>query len=66
MEGFSVVRRWTYLIVGANSEDDATALAERIETEAPPGARVQVEPGGGLVWQTMPRAPFAIFGGLSS
>jgi hypothetical protein len=55
-EGYSVERRWRYLIVGASSEEDAKALATRIHGEA--------EPGGNLVWETVPGNPFAIFGGL--
>jgi hypothetical protein len=55
-EGYSVERRWRYLIVGASSKEDAEALAKRVNGE--------VEPGGGLVWETVPCNPFAIFGGL--
>jgi hypothetical protein len=55
-EGYSVERRWRYLIAGAASQEDAEALAQRVHGE--------VEPGGELVWQTVPRNPFAIFGGL--
>ena len=45
-EGYAVVRRWKFLIVGANNEDDARALAEHIRQEAPPDARVHAEPSG--------------------
>jgi hypothetical protein len=55
-EGYSVERRWRYLIVGASSKEDAEALAKRVNGE--------VEPGGSLVWETVPSNPFAIFGGL--
>jgi hypothetical protein len=44
-EGYPVVRRWKFLIVGANNEDDAQALAEHIRQEVPPGATVCAEPG---------------------
>jgi len=44
-EGYPVVRRWRFLIVGANNDDDARALAEHIKQEAPPGAQVCAEPG---------------------
>lgn len=57
-EGYPVERRWRYLIVGASSKEDAEALAKRVNGE--------VEPGGGLVWEAVPRNPFAIFGGLGS
>ncbi|MGZ4387056.1 MAG: hypothetical protein ACXVZO_09000 [Gaiellaceae bacterium] len=62
-EGQPVVRRWRYLLVGASDEDEAKVLAERLQRDVA-GARIQVEPGGGLVWEEMPRNPFAIFGGL--
>jgi hypothetical protein len=44
--GRTVVRRWKFLIVGANNEDDARELAEQIKGEAPPGATVTAEPVG--------------------
>jgi len=55
-EGYSVVRRWSYLIAGARSEQEARDLARRVHGEA--------EPGGELVWQVRPGNPFAVFGGL--
>jgi hypothetical protein len=55
-EGYPVERRWRYLIAGASSKEDAEALAARVHGE--------VEPGGGLVWETVPGNPFAIFGGM--
>jgi hypothetical protein len=55
-EGYDVVRRWRYLIVGAASEEDAKALAQRVHGEA--------EPGGQVVWEVTPQNPFAVFGGL--
>jgi len=55
-EGYSVERRWRYLIAGAASKEDAEALAARVHGE--------VEPGSGLVWETVPGNPFAVFGGM--
>jgi hypothetical protein len=57
-EGYSVERRWQYLIVGTASKEDAEALAQRVHGE--------VEPGGELVWEAVPGNPFAVFGGLGS
>jgi len=57
-EGYSVDRRWRYLIVGTASKEDAETLAKRVHGE--------VEPGGELVWETVPGNPFAVFGGLGS
>ena len=45
-EGHAVVRRWKFLVVGANNEDEALELAEHIRSEAPPGATVRAEPAG--------------------
>jgi hypothetical protein len=55
-EGYDVVRRWRYLIVGAASEEEARELARRLHGEA--------EPGGDVVWEVAPQNPFALFGGL--
>jgi hypothetical protein len=55
-DGYRPLRRWTYLIVGTSSREDAERLAERLHG--------QVEPGGETVWETIPRNPFAVFGGL--
>jgi len=44
--GRAVVRRWRFLVVGANSEDDAREFAEQVRGEAPPDATVTAEPAG--------------------
>jgi hypothetical protein len=63
-EGIPVIRRHRFVLVGAASEEDARELAERLRAEAPAGAKVEVEPSGEMVWEVMPRNPFAVFGGL--
>ncbi|MGH3091224.1 MAG: hypothetical protein ACRDOG_02675 [Gaiellaceae bacterium] len=65
-EEIPVVRRATFLLVGAANHDDALALAERLRRELPEGARVEVEPGGGMVWEVAPQNPFAVFGGFGA
>jgi hypothetical protein len=55
-EGHGVVRRNRYVLVGATSEADARALAERLHGE--------VEAAGELVYETLPQNPFVVFGGL--
>lgn len=65
-EGIPVVRRSTYLLVGATNEDEARDLAERLREEAPQGSRVLVEPGGQMVREVAPKNPFVIFGGLGT
>jgi len=47
-EGLEVKRRWSYLLVGAPTEERAAELGKRIEAEAPQGTEVHVEPGGGV------------------
>ena len=44
--GRTVVRRWKFLVVGANNEDDARELADQIRAEAPSGATITAEPAG--------------------
>ena len=60
--GRSVVRRSTFLLVGANDRDDAQELAAELQTRG----RVHVEPSTGVAWQLMPANPFAVFGGLGA
>lgn len=48
-EGHPVIRRWTLLVLGANDEDDADALAQVIKQEAPAGATVQAQQLGPLL-----------------
>ena len=57
-EGYKPERRFQYLIVGTATREDADALATRLHGE--------VEAGGEVVWEAMPRNPFAIFGGMGS
>lgn len=45
-EGLPTVRRWRYVLVGANDEDSAKALAGRLREEAPAGAQVSAEGPG--------------------
>jgi hypothetical protein len=40
-EGRPVIRRWKYLVVGANNEEEASALAEAIGQEIPAKASVR-------------------------
>jgi hypothetical protein len=65
-DSYSVIRRWKYLLVGADSEDQANEIVERLRGELPPGATMHVEPSGTLVWATMGTSPFAVLGGLGS
>jgi hypothetical protein len=55
-DGYSVVRRYRFVLVGADSEEAAGELAKRLHGEA--------EASGELVYETLPQNPFVIFGGL--
>jgi hypothetical protein len=47
-EGRQVIRRWTVVVLGANDEDDASALCLAIEKEAPADATVTIAEQGPL------------------
>jgi hypothetical protein len=66
-EGIPVQRHWRHLTLGANDEDDAQALAERLRAEAPRGSHVEAEGAAWPMWVAVngPSRPFAIFGGLA-
>jgi hypothetical protein len=57
-DGYGVVRRWSYVIAGTETREQAEKLAKSLHGE--------VEAGGELVWETRPSNPFAVFGGLGS
>jgi hypothetical protein len=65
-EGIPVKRHWRHLTLGAEDEDDANTLAERLRSESPQGSSVEVEGAAWPMWQAVnaPGRPFAIFGGL--
>jgi hypothetical protein len=55
-EGYGVVRRFRYLVVGAATKEEADELAARLHGE--------VEFSSAYVWETVPQNPFVVFGGL--
>jgi hypothetical protein len=55
-EGYGVLRRFRYVVVGTDTREDAEALARRLHGE--------VEPSSALVWESVPQNPFVVFGGL--
>jgi hypothetical protein len=55
-EGYGVVRRFRYLVVGAATKEEADQLAARLHGE--------VEPSSAYVWENVPQNPFVVFGGL--
>jgi hypothetical protein len=55
-EGYGVLRRFRFLIVGTETREEADALAE--------GLHGEVEPSSAYVWENVPQNPFVVFGGL--
>ncbi|HEX4009621.1 MAG TPA: hypothetical protein VHX62_06420 [Solirubrobacteraceae bacterium] len=58
------VHRWSYVLVGANDEDSAGALADRLRAEAPAGSDVTVERNQRSIYEHRPWNPFTLLGGL--
>jgi hypothetical protein len=55
-EGYGVLRRFRYLIVGTETREEAETVAARLHGE--------VEPSSAFVWENVPQNPFIVFGGL--
>jgi len=64
-EGLPTVHRWKFVLVGANDEDAANQLAERIRNEAPSGSSVAVEGTWREAYAERPHSPFWFLGGLA-
>jgi hypothetical protein len=65
-EGLRHVRRHRFLLLGANDEDSARRLAQRLEGEIPAGSLVTVQGTLEVVAGRLPANPFAVFGGLGA
>jgi hypothetical protein len=63
-EGLPVRRWWRVVRVGAATEDDAKALADRIRAEAPAGTDVSWQGAAAEAWSVM--QPFPELGGLAN
>jgi hypothetical protein len=63
-EGIPTKQLWRHLLVGANDEDDAAALATRLRTEAPAGSEITSEGNGLEYWQLL--HPYAYLGGIAN
>lgn len=64
-EGIPAMHRSSAVLIGANDEEAATALAERLRGEAPAGSTVTVEGNLRGIYEDRPFwRQFAIFGGL--
>ena len=65
-EGIPVLRRWRFLLVGAESETQAHELAARLRLDAPAGTTVTVEGSGEMLEEVALPNPFVVFGGLGT
>jgi hypothetical protein len=65
-EGIPVLRRWRFLLVGAETEQQANELATRLRDEAPVGTVITVEGSSELVGRVAFPNPFVVFGGLGT
>jgi hypothetical protein len=63
-EGIANVHRWDWVLVGANDEDDAQAIAQRLRGELP-HAQISVELNMRTTWRNAPGNPFSLLGGLA-
>jgi hypothetical protein len=61
-EGLQPVRRWRYVFVGAEDEDAAKQLADRLRPEVPEGSTLTVE---GTFATVERNNPFAVFGAFT-
>lgn len=64
-EGIVLVQRWSYLLIGADDEDSAATLAQRLRDQAPAGSQVTVEGSLRAVYEGRPWRPFSVLGGLA-
>lgn len=63
-EGIPTKQLWRHLLVGANDEDDAAALAKRLRAEAPAGSEIAAEGSGLEYWRLL--HPYAYLGGIAN
>jgi hypothetical protein len=63
-EGIPVRQHWRHLLIGANDEDQASALAERMRSQAPAGSEIVADGNGMPYWEEL--HPFAAFGGIAN
>jgi hypothetical protein len=60
-----IVRRWKYLLIGTETDEDARELAERIRPDVPAGTTVQAEPSSAIGWELTGNNPWGtLFGGF--
>jgi hypothetical protein len=65
-DGIPVLRRWRFLLIGAESEQQANELAARLRQQVPADSSVVVEGSGELLGEVAFPNPFVVFGGLGT
>jgi hypothetical protein len=63
-EGIPTKQFWRHLLIGANDEDDAAALAARLRVEAPAGSELHPQANGLAYWRML--HPYAYLGGIAN
>jgi hypothetical protein len=63
-EDIPVKQLWRHLLVGADDEDDAAALAARLRAQAPAGSEVHAQGSGLPYWRML--HPYAYLGGIGN
>ncbi len=63
-EGLVPLRRWTHVFISCATQDDAEALATRLQGELPQAERVLAEGTASDAWQAT--HPFAVLGGIAN
>ncbi|MGH2873958.1 MAG: hypothetical protein ACRDL5_16045 [Solirubrobacteraceae bacterium] len=64
-EALPNVRRWHCVLVGADDEDSAQQLADRVRGEIGGGAEVTIDGNALAVYAGRPWSPFTVLGGLA-
>ncbi|HLH66335.1 MAG TPA: hypothetical protein VKV27_11575 [Solirubrobacteraceae bacterium] len=63
-DGLAHVRRFRYVLIGAEDEDSARRLAEALGDRVPEGSEVMVAGNPRAVLESRPWSPFSVLGGL--
>ncbi len=64
-ESIPNVHRWSYVLIGVADETGAAELAKRLRDEVPAASQITVERNQRAVYDSLPRSPFAVLGGLA-
>lgn len=63
-ERIPAISRWSVVLIGADDEDAANQVAQRLRSELS-GVEIAVELNARAAWSDLPRSPFIVLGGLA-